>query len=240
MTKQHHPAYRGPWSTVRKTILERDNHQCQIRAPKCTGTANHVDHIIPVLKGGAWWDPDNLRASCAHCNNQRVDRKQETRWETAPTKITLIIGPPGAGKTTYVNTHAQPGDLIIDYDQIADALGGSLQSGAQNSRAGTKRVDGIGHEAGHLHEATMAARNAILRTLKQGKVNVPRAWIISSNPKAEVMFPFHKVVTVDAGKQETLRRAAQAGRPASWSRLIEDWYRVRSGADNGSVNSRKW
>ena len=240
MTNKRHPVYNAPWPTVRLAILNRDNHTCQIRSPRCTTNATQVDHIIPVLKGGAWYDPANLRASCAHCNNQRIDRQQDTRWQTAPTKITLIIGPPAAGKTTYVNTHAQPGDLIIDYDNIADALGGSLQTGPQHLRAGIKRGDGITHQAGHLHEATMAARNAILKTLKQGKVQVPHAWIISSNPKAETMFPFHKVVTVDPGKEETLRRAAQAGRPAHWSRLVEDWYRVRSGADNGSINSRKW
>ena len=227
MTKKHHPAYRGPWATVRKTILARDNHQCQIRAPKCTGTATQVDHIIPVTKGGQWWDPDNLRASCAHCNNQRIDRKQDDRWQTTNTHITLIVGPPGAGKTTYVKTHAKPGDLIVDYDKIADALGGDMKLET--------------HRNEELHQVTMAARNAILRQLRQGKAKVARAWIISANPMAESMFPFHQVKVVDPGREETKRRAVEAGRPDRWVRLIDDWYAQREGKGSGQrTSSRKW
>lgn len=37
--------------------------------------------------------------------------------------IHVITGPPCAGKSTYVAEHAQKGDLRIDYDMIAQALG---------------------------------------------------------------------------------------------------------------------
>jgi len=222
-----HPAYRGPWQTVRKRILERDNHTCQIRGPKCTTTATHVDHIIPTLKGGAWYDPDNLRAACKNCNLGRVDRTNRDRWQTAQTHITLIVGPPGAGKTTHVQHHAQPGDLIIDYDQIADALTGNLKQQT--------------HRNDEMHTVTMAARNAILRTLREGKAGVPRAWIISANPKAETMFPYHKVVVIDPGRDETKGRAIKAGRPQRWLQLIDNWYDQRSGATNTTAKpSRRW
>ena len=65
-----HP-YHGPWPTVRATILERDNHACQIRGTKCGGRATDVDHIIPWQEGGAWYDPLNLRAACPACNRAR-------------------------------------------------------------------------------------------------------------------------------------------------------------------------
>lgn len=68
------PPYDGPWPRVRKAILERDGHLCQIHGPKCKVLADCVDHIIPTSAGGAWYDPDNLRASCYPCNNDRVDR----------------------------------------------------------------------------------------------------------------------------------------------------------------------
>jgi hypothetical protein len=44
--------------------------------------------------------------------------------------VTLVTGPPCAGKTTYVNTHARPGDLILDQDTI----------GATAMRRGLTRV----------------------------------------------------------------------------------------------------
>jgi hypothetical protein len=237
MTKQHHPAYRGPWSTVRKTILNRDNHQCQIRAPKCTGIATQVDHIIPITKGGAWWDPDNLRASCAHCNNQRIDRKQDDRWQTTPTQITLIVGPPGTPKPT---TGAQPGDLIIDYDNIADAL--TIGNGTNPA----------------LHQAANTARNAVLRDLRKGRIKTGRAYIISSNPEAERMFPYHKVIVVDPGIEQALENVRRSSGDSSGGRgmsgravgdrdgsrgseaLVRRWYQVRSGEPSNQKSSRKW
>jgi 5-methylcytosine-specific restriction endonuclease McrA len=69
------PWYSGAWPRVRLQILERDGYTCQIRGKGCTQIASQVDHVIPVRpdgSGGAWWEPSNLRASCAHCNRQRV------------------------------------------------------------------------------------------------------------------------------------------------------------------------
>lgn len=62
------------WPHLRKQILARDGHACQIRLPGCHRTANCVDHIIPWLAGGAWYDPTNLRAACTHCNAGRANR----------------------------------------------------------------------------------------------------------------------------------------------------------------------
>lgn len=60
--------YNGPWPAIRRTILERDGHTCQIRRPGCTVRATQVDHIVGLEQGGAPYDPRNLRASCRSCN----------------------------------------------------------------------------------------------------------------------------------------------------------------------------
>jgi len=65
------PQYSGKWHSLRKAILVRDKHLCQINAPGCTGRATQVDHIIPVARGGPWHQPSNLRASCSTCNLAR-------------------------------------------------------------------------------------------------------------------------------------------------------------------------
>jgi 5-methylcytosine-specific restriction protein A len=63
--------YSGPWKRIRRQVLERDGHLCQIQAAGCTSRATQVDHIVPVAKNGEWWNPDNLRAACGSCNNGR-------------------------------------------------------------------------------------------------------------------------------------------------------------------------
>jgi 5-methylcytosine-specific restriction endonuclease McrA len=55
------------WRVLRAQILYRDRYECQLRLPGCTGTANTVDHRVPVLLGGDDSE-ENLIAACSHCN----------------------------------------------------------------------------------------------------------------------------------------------------------------------------
>jgi len=56
------------WKRLRKTILERDSYECQIKGRVCQGVATSVDHIVPAALGGDD-NPDNLRAACKPCNS---------------------------------------------------------------------------------------------------------------------------------------------------------------------------
>ena len=54
---------------LRYDILKRDGFKCQIcgRSSEEDGVKLHVDHIIPISKGGkTTWD--NLRTLCQDCN----------------------------------------------------------------------------------------------------------------------------------------------------------------------------
>ena len=55
----------GQWRTLRRLILRRDSYRCQ----KC-GKAGRleVDHVIPVHKGGEFWEAQNLQALCRSCH----------------------------------------------------------------------------------------------------------------------------------------------------------------------------
>jgi 5-methylcytosine-specific restriction endonuclease McrA len=91
--------YRGPWGTVRRRILERDRHTCQIALPGCHVDANTVDHITPVALGGAWYDDHNLRAACAWCNGELAKVTQRTvaqrsQGHTGPNPGTVVQSRP--------------------------------------------------------------------------------------------------------------------------------------------------
>jgi 5-methylcytosine-specific restriction endonuclease McrA len=60
------------WREFRVTILRRDNYRCYVDG--CDRKATDADHIVPVSRGGAEYDPDNCRAACEHHNRSRGAR----------------------------------------------------------------------------------------------------------------------------------------------------------------------
>lgn len=62
------PALGRPWQRiVNQTIREEPN--CQLKLPGCTGKSQTANHKIPRSKGG----PDtraNTEGACHHCNRQ--------------------------------------------------------------------------------------------------------------------------------------------------------------------------
>ena len=60
----------GKWKKLRITILDRDGWQCA----SCGRPAHTVDHIIPRVKGGDMWSPDNLQSMCKSCNSAKGGR----------------------------------------------------------------------------------------------------------------------------------------------------------------------
>lgn len=61
------------WRTVRARVLKRDPI-CLLGLPGCTTISTTADHILPVARGGALYDLDNLRGACFPCNRQKSDR----------------------------------------------------------------------------------------------------------------------------------------------------------------------
>lgn len=64
------------WKQQRAKALQRDNHQCQIRGPRCTVTATQVDHILPVHLGGTD-DLSNLASVCKPDHDAKTAREAQ-------------------------------------------------------------------------------------------------------------------------------------------------------------------
>lgn len=128
--------------------------------------------------------------------------------------ITIVFGPPGAGKTTYVQERISPGDVTIDFDLLFQALTGLP---AHNNEA---RLWGVVNDIREFVEAQVDqypdVRNWwIVRTRMSS--NDMRAW--------ELMGA--KILKLDPGKSEVLRRMARdTARPEweQWIPIVERWY----------------
>ena len=61
-------------NSLRYEVLKRDNFRCQIcGSTQADGVKLHVDHIMPVSKGGKT-EMSNLRTLCDRCNFGKRDK----------------------------------------------------------------------------------------------------------------------------------------------------------------------
>lgn len=178
--------------------------------------ATSADHLIPRSRGGP--DTlDNLRPAHLSCNKRRGDMTLD-EWravnDSATTGFVVVIGPPGAGKTTHVHAQARRGDLVIDLDALAVAL----QPPGADTHDHTARVLAV----------AQAARHAAIRAADRARA-AGRVWIIDTHPPPERMAEYDqrgwRVVVVDPGHDTTVARARAAGRPPRALSAIERWYR---------------
>ena len=123
--------------------------------------------------------------------------------------IYVVTGPPCSGKTTHVTDHAQPGDLVIDLDRIAHALG----------YPDTQIDWATQHPA---RTAAMVARASLIKRVMAGEFK-GTTWIVDT---AAVHRRGVQVIALDPGAAECHRRATEAGRPAATHEQIDRWYSV--------------
>lgn len=69
-------------------------------------------------------DPNNLESICISCH--RIREHERRRQPTKKGTLWIITGPPGSGKTTWVDQHKKAGDVVFDFDIIAHAMGAPI------------------------------------------------------------------------------------------------------------------
>ena len=126
-------------------------------------------------------------------------------------EVILVTGAPCSGKTTYVQRHMQPGDLVVDYDALAVALGAG---------------DTHDHPKA-LYPFVLAARDTVLRQIAAEECKLRRAWVIRCDPTQADYDLASRVVALDTPADECKARARADGRPAKWPALIDAWHARR-------------
>ena len=117
----------------------------------------------------------------------------------------VVTGAPCAGKTTYIQTHKNDGDIVIDLDTIATSLGA-----------------GDNHEySDSIRKVALAARKAAIDA-----VGDCDAWIIHTKPTKEQRESYAGAVfhDLDPGKEECIKRAHLDNRPEWTVGAISKWY----------------
>lgn len=123
--------------------------------------------------------------------------------------LTVVMGAPCSGKSTYVREHAQPGDIVIDFDVLAQALGSP---------------DPHDHST-PIRMVAIDMRRTAIRSAVQQHLAGATVWIVDINP-GERMAMYRsagaQVLTMTADRDE-LHRRAEAERPGRWHGLIDEY-----------------
>lgn len=138
--------------------------------------------------------------------------------------LTIVTGPPCAGKSTHVDEQRQPGDIVIDFDRIAVALG---HDGNQ--------VDFAEHGPHRL--IARVARAAALKAILANPLRDRTVWVVDTSPERWQLAAYRRAgatfVELDPGAAECHRRATDARRPAATHDEVDAWYAAHRTAAAG-------
>ncbi|MFJ8791408.1 AAA family ATPase [Streptomyces sp. NPDC102462] len=127
----------------------------------------------------------------------------------------VITGPPAAGKSSWIEAHAKPADIVIDLDRITGALTGP-GAPAWSQHPLHLRV---------AHRARYAAMDEAFQLLDQLDV-----YLIHTMPNTRAMAKYKRlkarIVVVDPGREIVMQRI-KAMRAPEMERVATRWYNAR-------------
>ncbi len=189
--------------------------------------AAQMDHILALALGGEDVD-SNIQGLCIPCHAIKTAMEDASggaatnhpEWlRPASCHLTIVTGPPCAGKSTWVRDAAGPLDVVIDLDDIASRIDPSF------ARRWT----------GDLLNRSIRARNSLLGSLS---TMPPRAaaWFVIGAPTAAERAWWHDKlkpadsVHLDPGKDVCMRRAQLRTHTQreGWEQqqIVAEWYQL--------------
>lgn len=212
-------------STVRRMKAFFDRHAQNSKAegfrPGEKGYPSN-GKIADLLWGGrgpgyAWAKKVVAQMESADKKSSRSLRPFGSTFGMKP-KVYVVSGPPGAGKTTYVNKHKGDNDVVFDFDAVMQALTGLPP---------------------HQHNENLVSyctdiRNLIIKRAMRGS-KMDRTWIVTTNVNDELKKTLSdvpvKYIEMDTPRDECMKRVEsdpqREGVREETKKLIEDYFAKR-------------
>lgn len=191
--------------------------------------AVEIDHTIPLALGGEDVD-ENTQGLCLPCHAIKTALEDASAggaanhpdWlRPAKCRLTIVSGPPCSGKSTLVAELAEPRDMVIDLDELADKIRpGFLASRQWDAELLNRAIRARNSLLGSL--STLAPRNSAYFVVS-APTKAERAWWDAKlQPKVfRLLDPGEPVCT-----QRALRRGGigDANTVAAWyARARQPW-----------------
>lgn len=138
-------------------------------------------------------------------------------------KVYVVNGAPASGKTSYVLSKRQPGDLVLDLDMICAALGGT---------------DKLYEDHKPYLDVALAVRDVVLDKIDSREGKWKNAYVITASSDSEYVRSLAdrlgaEIVMMNATKEQcrenALKDERRSGCLESQSEIIDRWFSEKAG-----------